>query len=158
MIFSSMVLGLGKRLPLFLNVPGLPAAVQPPAVLYGKRLELDVIAEYLRSYTTALKDKPSQKRRFRKAYIDAFAGTGYRDARRDDIEDDPQQMSIFPDLAEVEPQEFLDGSARLALKVEPGFDSYVFIERGDALRETRGTQARISTSRGGHGNPPRRRE
>jgi hypothetical protein len=38
--------------------------------------KLDVLAKYLCSYTTALKHKPSQSRPFRKAYIDAFAGTG----------------------------------------------------------------------------------
>jgi hypothetical protein len=36
--------------------------------------KLDVLAEYLRSYTTALKDKPSKEHPFAKAYIDAFAG------------------------------------------------------------------------------------
>jgi hypothetical protein len=43
--------------------------------------KLDVIASYLESYTTALKDKPSKEYPFVKGYIDAFAGTGYRDAR-----------------------------------------------------------------------------
>ncbi|EQD32438.1 hypothetical protein B2A_13568, partial [mine drainage metagenome] len=38
--------------------------------------KLDVLAKYLASYTTALKDKPSKERPFRKGYIDAFAGTG----------------------------------------------------------------------------------
>ncbi len=36
---------------------------------------------------------------------------------------------LLPDLAEKEPQALLDGSARLALKTEPRFDRYVFIER-----------------------------
>jgi hypothetical protein len=34
--------------------------------------KLDVIAQYLHGHTTALKDKPSEERPFRKAYIDAF--------------------------------------------------------------------------------------
>jgi three-Cys-motif partner protein len=46
--------------------------------------KLEVLAGYLKSYTTALKDKPTAERSFRKGYIDAFAGTGYRDANRDD--------------------------------------------------------------------------
>lgn len=41
----------------------------------------------------------------------------------------------FPDLAASDPQHLLDGSARLALKVEPHFDRYIFIER-DAKRCT----------------------
>ena len=32
--------------------------------------KLEVLAGYLRSYTTALKDKPSKQRPFAKAYID----------------------------------------------------------------------------------------
>jgi three-Cys-motif partner protein len=89
--------------------------------------KLNVLAGYLRSYTTALQDKPTKEGPFRKAYIDAFAGTGYRDARRDD--DSTQTLLAMPDLAEPEPQELLDGSARLALRTEPRFDRYVFIER-----------------------------
>jgi three-Cys-motif partner protein len=92
--------------------------------------KLDVLAKHLASYTKALKDKPSKDHPFCKGYIDAFAGTGYRDARRDDEPDDSSQASLLlPDLGEKEPQELLDGSARLALKTEPRFDRYVFIER-----------------------------
>jgi len=87
-----------------------------------------VIARYLASYTTALKDKPSKDHPFRKAYVDAFAGTGYRFARHQDEAGD-SQAPLFPDLAEKEPQALLDGSARMALKIEPRFDRYVFIER-----------------------------
>ena len=84
--------------------------------------KLDVIARYLASYTTALKDKPSKEHPFVKGYIDAFAGTGYRNARRDDRSEDTSQTLLLPDLAEAEPQALLDGSARLALKTEPRFD------------------------------------
>jgi three-Cys-motif partner protein len=91
--------------------------------------KLDVLAKYLSSYTTALKDKPTKEHPLVKGYIDAFAGTGYRDARRDDEAGESSQALLLPDLAEKEPQELLDGSARLALKTEPRFDSYVFIER-----------------------------
>jgi three-Cys-motif partner protein len=90
--------------------------------------KLEVLAKYLTSYTTALKDKPSKEHPFRKGYIDAFAGTGYRDARREDEAGESSQALLLPDLAEKEPQELLDGSARLALKTKPRFDRYVFIE------------------------------
>ncbi|MBX3330131.1 MAG: three-Cys-motif partner protein TcmP [Nitrospira sp.] len=85
--------------------------------------KLEVLARYLRSYVTVLKSTP-----FRKLYIDAFAGTGYRDARQSDEEENPQSP-LFPDMVEPEPQSFLDGSARLALQIEPRFDQYIFIER-----------------------------
>ena len=38
---------------------------------------------------------------FRKAYIDAFAGTGYRTMRRERDEDAPSGSLLFPDLAEL---------------------------------------------------------
>lgn len=91
--------------------------------------KLEVLANYLSSYTKALKDKPSKERPFRKGYIDAFAGTGYRDVRREDNGSASPQALLLPDLADKEPQALLDGSARLALKTEPRFDRYVFVER-----------------------------
>jgi three-Cys-motif partner protein len=88
--------------------------------------KLDVVAEYLARYTTALKNTP-----FRKGYIDAFAGTGYRDAKPDS-DDGLSQTLLFPDLATQEPQDLLEGSTVRALKTDPRFDSYVFIERSPA--------------------------
>ena len=54
--------------------------------------KLTVLARYLQSYTTALKEKPSKDRPFRKAYIDAFAGTGYREDRR--VEEQQVQQDL----------------------------------------------------------------
>lgn len=89
--------------------------------------KLDVLAGYLQSYTTALKNQPKPQRPFRKLFVDAFAGTGYREARRDSA--GSSQDALVPDLVEQEPQSLLDGSARIALKTDPPFDRYVFIER-----------------------------
>jgi three-Cys-motif partner protein len=86
--------------------------------------KLFVLEKYLEAYTTALKNF-----RFQKLYIDAFAGTGYRDVRREDQDGASVQHALFPDMAGPESQAFLDGSARIALKVEPQFDRYIFIER-----------------------------
>ena len=91
--------------------------------------KLRVLAAYLKSYTTALKNQPSADHPFKKGYIDAFAGSGYRDARREDSNESSSQGLLFPDLAEAEPQGLLDGSARLALQVSPRFDRYIFIEQ-----------------------------
>ncbi len=90
-----------------------------------------MIAEYLASYTKALKNQPSADRLFRKAYIDTFADTGYRDARRSDDEDGEASRGslLFPDLAKKEQQKLLDGSARRALRTSPRFDRYMFIEQ-----------------------------
>lgn len=93
------------------------------------RQKLEILAGYLKSYTTALKDKPSPDKPFKKAFIDAFAGTGYVEARRES--DNAKSVSglMFPDLAAGEPQELLEGSAKLALKTNPRFDKFIFIER-----------------------------
>jgi three-Cys-motif partner protein len=93
--------------------------------------KLDVLGNYLRSYTTALKGKPSPQNPFRKAFIDAFAGTGYR-APRIESRDQQGQEQLFPDLAAPESQALLDGSARIALSVEPAFDKYIFVEQSAA--------------------------
>ncbi len=81
--------------------------------------KLGVLAKYLSAYTTALKKQP-----FRKIYIDAFAGTGYRE-----LKDAGESAPLLASLAEEEPQSFLDGSARIALRTQPRFDDYVFIEK-----------------------------
>jgi three-Cys-motif partner protein len=89
-------------------------------------VKLDVLANYLKSYTKALEGKPTPDDPFRKAYIDAFAGTGTRTARESEMSGG---TLLFPDLAEAAPQKLLDGSAKRALQVEPRFDRYIFIER-----------------------------
>lgn len=85
--------------------------------------KLNILRDYLIAYTTALKKKP-----FSKAYIDAFAGTGYRDSKR--VEELEGQGSLpLPDLVSDEPQALLDGSARIALLSDPPFNKYIFIEK-----------------------------
>lgn len=91
--------------------------------------KLQVLAGYLKSYTTALQNRPSAARPFKTAYIDAFAGSGYRDARRRDSNKPLSQGLLFPDLAKEEPQALLEGSARLALRARPRFNKYIFIEQ-----------------------------
>jgi three-Cys-motif partner protein len=91
--------------------------------------KLALVEKYLSRYTTALKNKPSKSHPFRKAYIDAFAGTGYRKSRDGSSDDLSKPQLSFPDLAASEPQALLDGSARIALKTHPRFDRYIFIER-----------------------------
>lgn len=88
--------------------------------------KLGALDQYLRAYGRAL-----SKSKYRRIYIDAFAGTGYRE-RRVAAE---RTLDLFEkelgELGDAEPQRFLDGSAKIALRVEPPFDQYVFIERSD---------------------------
>jgi len=86
--------------------------------------KLSVLADYLRRYNMALKDQP-----FRRAYIDAFAGTGYRHLKHRVKRGNNQTLLIFPELAYTDAQAFRDGSARLALQTTPPFDRYIFVER-----------------------------
>jgi three-Cys-motif partner protein len=82
--------------------------------------KLSRVRKYLSAYTTALKKTP-----FTLVYIDAFAGTGYRN-----IESvDNQQELMFPDQVGEDAEAFHIGSARIALETEPRFAEYYFIEQ-----------------------------
>ena len=82
--------------------------------------KLVCVSKYLQAYTTIMSKKP-----FHFAYIDAFAGTGYREMEDDEDTDE----LMFPYLVSSEVVSFHDGSARNALEVEPPFMKYVFIEK-----------------------------
>lgn len=84
--------------------------------------KLEVLRKYLVAYATIMQNQP-----FRCAYIDAFAGSGYREQRT--TEGEPELL--FPEMAEQDAQAYLEGSTRIALQVEPGFDKYIFLERQD---------------------------
>ncbi len=89
--------------------------------------KLERVRKYLVEYT-----KIMSKQKFRFAYIDAFAGTGYRTLKQ---EDNPEEL-MFPEIAEQESQRFLEGSARIALQIKPEFNKYIFIEKDDGrIRE-----------------------
>jgi three-Cys-motif partner protein len=83
------------------------------------------VQKYLKAYNVALKKQP-----FTREYIDAFAGTGYREIKQPD-----SQSSLLPELSEEDCQDFLDGSASIALKVEPPFHKFTFIERSQSKYE-----------------------
>jgi three-Cys-motif partner protein len=84
-------------------------------------LKLRAIGDYLSFYTKALQHRPSAETPFQKWYIDAFAGTGERTEERTVgglLDGEPTRRERFN----------LEGSARRALKVDPPFQHYVFIE------------------------------
>jgi len=82
-------------------------------------VKLSMLKDYLAAYTMALKKKP-----FSKMYIDAFAGTGYRE-----IEAQEDTPGLFEEQVNAEETGFFDGSVRLALQIDPPFDRYAFIEK-----------------------------
>jgi three-Cys-motif partner protein len=80
--------------------------------------KLERVRKYLVAYSHIMKDRP-----FKYAYIDGFAGTGYHELAHNNAE------SLFDDADAPEVEAFLDGSARIALQVEPRFHTYIFIEK-----------------------------
>lgn len=82
--------------------------------------KLERVRKYLVAYATIM-----SKQRFKFAYIDAFAGTGYRTLEQDGSTNE----LMFPELVDQESQKFLIGSARIALHSRPRFNKYIFIEK-----------------------------
>lgn len=85
--------------------------------------KLNRVRKYLVAYATIM-----SKYNFRYAYIDAFAGTGYRELK----EDEESSTLMLPELVEQESKKFFDGSARIALQTEPRFTKYIFIEKDES--------------------------
>lgn len=83
--------------------------------------KLEKVGNYLQTYVTALKNQ-----KFKLIYVDAFAGTGYINL----IGNNESQLTL-PEFEEIEVREFVSGSARNALEVNPPFDEYVFIEKNE---------------------------
>lgn len=84
--------------------------------------KLKRVRKYLVAYATIMKDY-----NFTYGYIDAFAGTGYRNIR----ETEETSLLLLPEVTEQESKKVMDGSARIALQVEPRFSKYVFIEKDE---------------------------
>jgi three-Cys-motif partner protein len=84
------------------------------------RDKLERISKYLQAYATIM-----NKQNFRYAYIDAFAGTGYQTLKTGEQAGE----LLFPELVDEEPQRFLEGSARIALQIQPRFTKYIFVEK-----------------------------
>ncbi len=82
--------------------------------------KLDILHNYLQAYVTALQNQP-----FNLIYIDAFAGTRYRELQ----EGEHDLKSLFPDHLSEETSRFQEGSTRLALQIERPFDKYYFIDK-----------------------------
>lgn len=87
--------------------------------------KLQLVSDYLQGYMRALKNQP-----FAKLYVDAFAGTGAWTRSR---ANDQLQLIDLDTIAE--------GSALRALRVDPPFDRYVFIEM--SRRKTSALQNRL---------------
>lgn len=89
--------------------------------------KLGRVKKYLSAYTTIMNNQRDKNGNliFKFAYIDAFAGTGYRELEKCD----EQESFLYPELTDEDIENYADGSARIALQVEPEFSKYIFIEK-----------------------------
>ncbi len=87
------------------------------------KTKLDKLKSYLVPYTQIF-SKNKQAGYFTTWYVDAFAGTGACYVKKENHEPD-----LFQDLAEQTTQDYLKGSALIALEIDPGFKQYLFIEK-----------------------------
>jgi three-Cys-motif partner protein len=88
--------------------------------------KLERVRKYLHAYATIFASNPKAQK-LKPIYVDAFAGSGYRATRKRQV----PQVDLFSEMAEADTQEFMKGSARIALEVEPSFKGYLFIEQDD---------------------------
>lgn len=75
------------------------------------QIKLDLLSRYLTFFNTALQNQPSATNRFRRFYIDAFAGTGECEIK---LAED-QHCTI-------------EGSAKIATSVKPSFDEIHLVD------------------------------
>jgi three-Cys-motif partner protein len=83
--------------------------------------KLSRVSSYLTAYTTALKNA-----KFDLVYIDAFAGTGYRNQKTE-----ANIATLFSDQVGEDAEAFHAGSARIALETVPPFSQFYFIEQSE---------------------------
>ena len=83
--------------------------------------KLECVRAYLAAYA-----KVMMNQKFKTAYIDAFAGTGYTRFKNEKS----TPAGVFEhEMAEPEAEDFRQGSAQIALGIEPPFGKYIFIEK-----------------------------
>ena len=92
--------------------------------------KLQRIGKYLPAYTTIFKAN-AKAQHLRTVYVDAFAGTGYSEpsSRK------KNEFQLFLEMEQEEAQEFLKGSAQIALETDPPFDHYIFVEKKPAYAQ-----------------------
>ncbi|MCL1471902.1 three-Cys-motif partner protein TcmP [Argonema antarcticum A004/B2] len=87
--------------------------------------KLQRIRKYLVAYTTIMR-----KQNFKQyMYIDAFAGTGWLTLKQNEQSELQSELPLFAGIVEQDSKTNLEGSARIALQVEPRFTKYIFVEK-----------------------------
>ena len=87
--------------------------------------KLESVRKYLSAYTKIFASN-TKASFYRTVYLDAFAGSGWRDMDELISVEGPQ---IFEDETDV--SEYRKGSALIALEVNPPFNKYIYIEKDE---------------------------
>ena len=122
--------GLRERLELPLRAAGSPSEDHPQSITMEvgpwAREKLGCLRKYLSAFTTIL-SKQQFKGYF---YIDAFAGPGSLKIRKASA--DPTQRTLLEvseySALDKDESEYLGGSPRIALEVDPPFTDYIFVD------------------------------
>lgn len=83
------------------------------------------LKDYLSAYTRIFK-KNRKASFFRITYFDAFAGSGYRQAKTSNRPPPPSNGLFGP--VSTKPRPPSKGSAAIALEISPSFDQYIFVD------------------------------
>jgi len=92
--------------------------------------KLERLRKYLEAYTVIF-TKNQKASYYHRIYVDAFAGTGIR--KRDTDRTNDQAMPLFEE--DYDAQDFMKGSAQVALDIKPPFHNYLFIDNNAAFAE-----------------------
>ncbi len=90
--------------------------------------KLNRLSKYLPAYLKVFTKNPYAAR-YRTNFVDAFAGTGYRNPPKDNKPDYAPMFIEDVPVYDEEAQTFQKGSARIALEMDPPFGQYLFIEK-----------------------------
>ena len=103
--------------------------------------KLERLQKYLRAYMSIFTAN-QWARRYKTYYVDAFAGTG---ARISPESPSASTLSLFADQEDVKDvRQFFEGSAQIALELDPPFQHYIFIENNPQfVQELRNLSARF---------------
>lgn len=85
--------------------------------------KLAKVRKYLTAYTQIFTTNPKAKF-FTTTYLDAFAGTGFREKNK---QDDNESMTLFGEN-DQDSQSLKMGSVSIALETTPEFDRYIFVD------------------------------
>ena len=101
--------------------------------------KLDCLEKYLKAYIKIF-TKNIKAQYFHTIYFDAFAGKGYIECK------DPKLQELLP--FDNDSQSYLRGSVVRALEINPGFDSYIFVDcNQDCIDELENIKAEYSSEK-----------